>query len=163
MSQILRDTKNYNGEAGVSIDISALGCVRTDYGWLIMPSADPGGDLGAEEIVRAANAVTVYNSGDARTAFVLVVFALVTAPEIQGGLFNVLDYGSKNFAGDSGVTIDISGIGDATYINPFVGISPYEDNEDIGEVYYTLAANAITVYNGGDNRGLFAYCAGKHN
>lgn len=163
MSYIVRGSDNFAGESGVSIDIAALACVRTDYGWLLIPSADPLGDLGAIRIVRAANAVTIYNYGDARTAFVLLAFTLISAPQIQGGAFNILDYGTKNFNGESGVSIDITGIGDGTYNNPFIGVTPYESNDDIGEVYCTLAANAITVYNKGDSRDAFAYMVGKHN
>ena len=164
MPYIVRDTKNFAGSAGVSIDISALGCSRTDYGWLIMPAADPGDDIGAIEIIRSANAITVYKDGDAITSFVLIAFTLITAPEIQGGLFNVMDYGTENFNGDAGVSIDISSLGNGTYNNPWIAIMPIANsNGDIGEVYYTLAANAITIYNNGDSRDMFAYMAGKHN
>jgi hypothetical protein len=163
MPYVVRDTKNFAGESGISIDISALGCTRTDYGWLFMPAENQGDDMGAVQIVRAANAITVYNYGDAVTSFVIIAFTLISAPDIQGGLFNILEYGTKNFNGDAGVSIDISGLGDATYINPFIGIMPTEDNDgDVGEIYYTLAANAITVYNKGDSRDEFAYMIGKH-
>jgi len=164
MSYVVRASDNFAGETGVSVDISALGCTRTDYGWLLMPSADQGDDMGAIQIVRAANAVTIYNYGDAVTAFALIAYVLISAPEIQGGLFNVMEYGTDNFNGDSGISIDISGLGNGSYVNPFIGIMPSEDNEgDVGEVYYSLAANAIVVYNKGDSRDAFAYMVGKHS
>ncbi|MFA5176961.1 MAG: hypothetical protein WC440_02270 [Candidatus Omnitrophota bacterium] len=160
MSNIIRSSEVFAGETGKTINISALGCTRPDYGWLIMPTADPGGDLGQIKFTRSANTLIVYNSGDAVTPFVALIFTLISAPEIQGGAANALDYGTKNFAGTTGISIDITSL---TLTNPFIEIMPYESNEDIGEIWYTLAANAITVYNGGDDRGAFAYVVGKHN
>ena len=162
MANVVRDTQNFNGETGVTVDISGLGCDRTDYGLILMPTADPGGDIGGIQMSRSANAIIIYNAGDAVTAFVIIVFILVTAPEIYGGLFNVLEIGSSTFNGDSGRSIDISGLGDATYKNPFIMIMNTGENGDIGEVWYSLAENAIVVYNDGDSVDAFSYMVGKH-
>lgn len=161
MSYVVDEEGAFNGDAGQSIDISDLGCLRTDYGFILMPGENPGGDLGAIKLIRTANAIIIYNFGNARTEFMIIAFTCITAFEIQGGSFNVLIYGTDNYNGTTGVSIDISGIGTVTYMNPFILIQNTGDVGDIGEVWFTLTVNAIIVYNSGDSKGQFAYVAGK--